>query len=502
MLLFALKAVWFALCALGTVATWFVLWFLGKATNTYWLPILYCVGLTILEGMFCLGMIYHMDPYQMPRSFCLAQIFTISFSALLLTGVCLTVILAVSTAVIWPYSTDASPQSALRWKWGYLVPLLVIPVTFASAQLALVIKYDAYSPSDNIHCDVTGPYLWLALLGYAGMPALESLPCFAINIVAVFRVHSMYKSHQRTGAESKSSSPESCKKDADQTQTHSQGTAEPRPPSSPYSSSTISRSSRDLDLDLEAPTWTPPSPAVMSTHSSSFAKIGRAPPTPQFRPVVSPPPLSLRYSYSSQSQSRSPVRGPGSSHASSSSRERYSSAPRARPWSGAESFELHRKDGIDGSDGISVVDAYESTAALTRHWPGVGAGAFAFVPRTEAVQEDWNMEKEEIAGDYIDITQEPIAVSWDELSQPQTPPDAQASFMSLIWRLVLFFLFFFLVQILVTLSTIIDVSRGSHALTPFGTQHVALLLAAWGPSVIFAHAPGIRVRLIGLFWRS
>ncbi|KZP19983.1 hypothetical protein FIBSPDRAFT_667470, partial [Athelia psychrophila] len=52
---------------------------------------------------------------------------------------------------------------------------------------------------------------------------------------------------------------------------------------------------------------------------------------------------------------------------------------------------------------------------------------------------------------------------------------------------------FFLVQILATLSTIIDVSRGSHALTPFGTQHVALLLSAWGPSVVFAHAPGIRM---------
>ncbi|KZP19984.1 hypothetical protein FIBSPDRAFT_700257, partial [Athelia psychrophila] len=188
MLPFALKAVWFTLCALGTVASWFVLWCLGKVTNTYWLPILYCVGLTVLEGIFCLGMIYHMYPYQMPRSFCLAQIFTMSFSTLLLTGVGVTVILAVSTAVIWPYSTNASPRSTLRWKWGYLVPLLVIPVIFASAQLALVIKYDAYLPSDNIHCDVTGPHLWLALLGYAGMPALESLPCIAISIVTVFRV--------------------------------------------------------------------------------------------------------------------------------------------------------------------------------------------------------------------------------------------------------------------------------------------------------------------------
>ncbi|KZP17087.1 hypothetical protein FIBSPDRAFT_781167 [Athelia psychrophila] len=484
MLPFALKAVWFALCALGTVTSWFVLWFLGKATNTYWLPILYCVGLTILEGIFCLGMIYHMYPYPMPRSFCLAQIFTISFSALLLTGVCIIVILAVFTTVIWPSSFNASPQSALRWKWGYLMPLIVIPVAFASAQLALVIKYDAYSPSDNIHCDVTGPHIWLALLGYAGMPALESLPCFVISLIVICRLRTMYRSHQQTG----------------QSQTHSAATTERRPTSSIYSTSHVYR--LPLDFDLKAPNLTPPSPAVMSTHSSVFAKVGRAPPSPQFRPAVSPPPPSLRYSRRSNSLSQSPLRynsqspspewGPGSSQGVS-----YS------PWSGVESFELQPKSAMDAMDGISVFDAYDGTAALPHHW--LGAGALVSVPHAEMVRGDWNQEEEdgeETDDDDIDIKQEPIGGNWDEFSQHQARPDAQASFMSLTWRLVLFFIFFFLVQILLTLSTIIDVSRGSHMLTPFGTQHVALLLAAWGPSVAFAHAPGIRKRLVGFFWRS
>ncbi|KZP07385.1 hypothetical protein FIBSPDRAFT_841265 [Athelia psychrophila] len=471
MLPFALKVVWFALCALGTVATWFVLWFLGKAIDNYWLPILYCIGLTILEGIFCLGMIYHMDPYKMPRYFCLAQIFTISFSALLLTGVCLTIILAVATKIIFPCPISASPQPTLRWKWVYLVPLLVIPVTFASAQLALVIKYDAYSPSDNMHCDVTGPHLWLALLGYAGTPAFESLPCFAINIAAVFRVRNMYKSDQHTGAESKSNSPESLQKDAGQNQTHSPTTNEPRPASSLYSSPHISRSF--LDHDLETPTLTPPSPAVVSPHSSVFPKVGRTSPTPQFRSAVSPPSPTLRHSFSSNSrsplrynsQSQSPGWGPGSSQAGSLS-----------PWSGTESFELQQKSGMNVMDDTSVLHSYASTTALT--------------------------QEEEMAGDDVDIHQEPMAVNWDELSQPQAVPDARASFMSLIWRLNFFFLLFSIVQILISLSTIIDVSRGRHKLTPFGTQHVALLLAAWAPTVVFAHAPGVRVRLAGFFWRS
>lgn len=42
---------------------------------------------------------------------------------------------------------------------------------------------------------------------------------------------------------------------------------------------------------------------------------------------------------------------------------------------------------------------------------------------------------------------------------------------------------FFIIQLLAALSPIIDVIRGYPS--SFGTQHVALVLAAWGPFVIF-----------------
>ncbi|KZP19973.1 hypothetical protein FIBSPDRAFT_743083, partial [Athelia psychrophila] len=58
---------------------------------------------------------------------------------------------------------------------------------------------------------------------------------------------------------------------------------------------------------------------------------------------------------------------------------------------------------------------------------------------------------------------------------------------------------FFLVQILVTLSTLIDIGNHRKTLTPFGTEHIALILAAWGPFVIFSHSPGVRQKL--MFWR-
>jgi len=55
--------------------------------------------------------------------------------------------------------------------------------------------------------------------------------------------------------------------------------------------------------------------------------------------------------------------------------------------------------------------------------------------------------------------------------------------MGAVRRMVLFQISFFVIQMLAALSIIIDVARGKP--TPFGTQHVALILAAWGPLLIY-----------------
>ncbi|KZP19972.1 hypothetical protein FIBSPDRAFT_700653, partial [Athelia psychrophila] len=187
MLPFALKAVWFGLSASGTLSCWVVLIALARTINIWWLPLLYCSVVTALEGIFCLGMIYHMDPFQMPDAFRLAQIFVISFSALVLTGVALTFIWATTASVIWPESVNGSAKSTLSWRHVYFIPLLVIPTVFAVAQIVLVVTLDAYAPSDNFHADVTG-HLWICLLGYAGMPMIESIPCFCLTVYAGMRV--------------------------------------------------------------------------------------------------------------------------------------------------------------------------------------------------------------------------------------------------------------------------------------------------------------------------
>ncbi|KAG2120471.1 uncharacterized protein F5147DRAFT_562678 [Suillus discolor] len=68
-----------------------------------------------------------------------------------------------------------------------------------------------------------------------------------------------------------------------------------------------------------------------------------------------------------------------------------------------------------------------------------------------------------------------------------------------IWRLILFQMAFFITQFLAALSTIIDVASHRQYPSPFGTQHVALVLVGWGPSIVFGHLPAVRRRL--QFWR-
>jgi len=67
------------------------------------------------------------------------------------------------------------------------------------------------------------------------------------------------------------------------------------------------------------------------------------------------------------------------------------------------------------------------------------------------------------------------------LAQPER--GAKFKLGSALGRLVLFQIAFFAIQLLASLSSILDIVHGS--ITPFGTQHVALLLAAWGPLLIF-----------------
>jgi hypothetical protein len=58
--------------------------------------------------------------------------------------------------------------------------------------------------------------------------------------------------------------------------------------------------------------------------------------------------------------------------------------------------------------------------------------------------------------------------------------------------MVVFQLVFFFILILASLSTVIDLIRDRAIPSTFGTQHVAILLVAWCPAIVFGYLPGVR----------
>ena len=79
-------------CLTGTISSWLVLIAMAKVLELYWFTVAYCIAITLLEGIVCLGMllmnshkkmagsmhisgmVYRMNPFQMPQTFRYAQI--------------------------------------------------------------------------------------------------------------------------------------------------------------------------------------------------------------------------------------------------------------------------------------------------------------------------------------------------------------------------------------------------------------------------------------------
>ena len=78
-----------------------------------------------------------------------------------------------------------------------------------------------------------------------------------------------------------------------------------------------------------------------------------------------------------------------------------------------------------------------------------------------------------------------IASTYDAgLSDPPIPNLTRA-----VWRVLLFQLFSSLTQILATITSLVDMFAQHSPPSAFGTQHIALLLAAWAPPIVFGVIP-------------
>jgi len=388
MLPFALKAVWFCLAFSGIIPCWVVLYTFARAIDCYWL-LSYAVFATSLEGIFCLGMIYEMDPFKMPKVFCVVQTFVIYYSAWSLTGICAAFTFATAGSVLWPPVGTCSAHTTVAWRNKYYIPIVVFPLVCLSISVPVLLSIDAIQPTDDLHCDASHPE-WGRFLGYAGFSMILTIPCFILSTIAARRIVQMHRNSQR--------SRWSLRKN---------------------------RSSRLRSKSQQSSQQN----AAMEKASSSFVL------SPGPRLLTPESPLSLR---SVQSVQPSSV----------------------------------------GTDALLCID-YDVSSSATLDLPP------SSTRRPEPLEV---MAIEEVScgvdsvGQIADMTISSIA-----LDMPPPSPNLAPA----IWRLTLLQMVFFMIQWLAALSTIIDVVRGRPTPTPFGSQHVALVLAGWGPAVVLAHLPSV-----------
>lgn len=179
MLSFALKIVWFSLSLSGLVACWIILGIIALNSRCFWAPLLYSIGCTIVEGIFCIGMRWQLNPFLMPPAFCIAQTILSSSGFFLATGV------ASAFAYEYVFKAKGSLESvsfSLPWRLLFMIPVIVYPISSSIVQIVLLLLLEAAQPTDDLQCDANHP-LWVRFIGYAGSPLVFFLVFFLFSLV-------------------------------------------------------------------------------------------------------------------------------------------------------------------------------------------------------------------------------------------------------------------------------------------------------------------------------
>ncbi|KAJ6499723.1 hypothetical protein C8R47DRAFT_297343 [Mycena vitilis] len=211
MLPFALKVAWLVLSIIGTFLSVLAFAAIGATVGCRWAPAGYCIGLVIQQGMFCLGklpisfrlrmilmactgIIWRMDPYSMPRAFCIAQTIGMSLGLYIIGGTCLAFCIAVCHQVLKP--KQWGDVSRFQWRPIYFLPVIGIPLVSSAVRIALVLKFDAVQPVDGLRCDATH-HLLVRLAGDV-LPTILMLPPAAyFSVVSARRVMRTLKHVER-----------------------------------------------------------------------------------------------------------------------------------------------------------------------------------------------------------------------------------------------------------------------------------------------------------------
>ncbi|KAJ7479066.1 hypothetical protein FB451DRAFT_1240520 [Mycena latifolia] len=462
MLPFGLKLAWFALSLSGLIGCWAVLLPLAWAIKSYWGPIAYAIGITALEGVFCLGLVWRMNPASLPRAFCIAQVLITGLAVFFLIGVLAAITTATAFYVAKPKQWAQDDNAVLPWRYYYLLPMLLFPLLASTVQVTFVVFFDTFDSADGLNC-VAHP-LWIQFLGYAGTPFLITVPCLWLSSVSVFRVIRTHKHIRRARR---------------------------------------SVNFEALDHFTIRPQRRKSRPAL------------KTPPTPVAITAPSPSPSSiLRISREERRQAISPVLRqekimsfhlpfppPSPEYMTASSGHRYQNS----------------EDSFDTVSSVSFADVdVKNKAARTLEYTieeVVRTPLRSFVTPTGTTRSTRSIHN----SDRISITQlafalgnigssessgyvtETPSVSGLATVPSQTEHRNPPELPSIIRSILIFQFAIIAIHLLFSITPVIDIISTRPEPMALGTQHVALLLAGWAPVAIFGPLSAVRCQFI--FWR-
>ncbi|KAJ3782205.1 hypothetical protein GGU10DRAFT_390026 [Lentinula aff. detonsa] len=552
MLPYSLKLVWFSLSLSGLISCWAVLSAFALAIRSYWLALLYCIGCTILQGMFCLGLIWRMDPFLMPRSFCIAQTLLSGFASFLLTGVCATFSMITSLAISSSGAWNMTSAKMYAWHPNYTLTLIIFPLLASVAQITTVLRLNAAQPTDGFACDANRPE-WVRFLSYAGIPLVFSIPFSCFGLMAIIR---MSRSQQRIIERYRNSTEHANSKNftslplkrihrkdmSNFLGSRSSPTPIPTPRAIPSPSPSLAYptspgrvpispvlyspvlSARQFHLPFSPLSANDDHDSLGSCHSSTLenqddtnSSVSSALPTfaPPRNPDTRNPRESPGHDFVGHHNGTSPdyhYRGSHPVHAQ---------APRYSPTTGW--------DWYDHDDDVSSVNWTQCDTTRNENHSNYVDAELDYVRTHGKNQYEFGKE----TGDLHTVNESRIRAEESPNFQYTTrnlqvhSPAMPSPFSSTgnrrrtvfsispvagisplenvniirpaLWHIIVFQLSFTLILVLACISTLIDVISRRTRPTPFGTQHVALLLTAWGPVVVFGSIPSTQRNL--MFWK-
>ncbi|KAJ6631162.1 hypothetical protein B0H10DRAFT_1773376 [Mycena sp. CBHHK59/15] len=476
MLPFALKIVWLVLAVLGTIICWAMLSAFGAAVGSRWAPLCYCLALTVLEGMFCLGMIWRMDPFLMPRAFCIAQTILMEVSNFCVAGICMTFNLSTSLFVLKPktwgnvdqcvwrhvFRLRANAQRrAFKWRTIYIFPLIVYPLFSSIVQIALILKYNAIQPTDDMNCDASDP-LWIRLIGHASPAFVLLVPSLYLAVKSVIRVMRTLNHLERSRYDQDTMTPRPIRRER-HSEHHSYKQRTPAAIHPPM-------------VDDSPPTSPEPEPIspAFPLRAESAPRPGLGFHLPFFRPpsqALSLPPRSLD----------------ASPHDDGRTSVASSSFPTFAPT--ADKPGLYARHAPDESVNIDIgnmrspwVD--ENSSAPTSH-EGHETPQVLELDVKDQEEDDDGVYRLSYRENTPSRALRPPPLNRSHITAGRSHVAHIPHFTPAIQRLIVFQVAFVLALVLASVSSIVDLAKHRAAPTPFATHHITLLIAAWAPAAVF-----------------